>query len=60
MADYRKAYFLLFNAITDAVREFEEGLSYFAACGILEQAQLEAEELIISQPDPEDETEEPQ
>ena len=58
MADYRKAYFLLFNAITDALREFEVGLSYFTVCGILEQAQREAEELIISQPDPEDETEE--
>ena len=60
MADYRKAYYLLFNRITDALREFEGGMSQAAVRGILEQAQREAEELIISQPDPEDETEEPQ
>ena len=60
MADYRKAYFLLFNAITDALREFERGISYFRVCHTLEQAQIDAEELILSQPDPKDETEEPQ
>lgn len=44
---YKKMYFLLFNAITDALRtnDFEK------AEIILKQAQIDAEEIYISQDD---------
>lgn len=56
MADYRRPYFTRFNAITDALMYLELG-DYDDVRGILVEAQPDGEELVISQPDGEDETE---
>lgn len=55
--DYRDGYFILFNAATDALA-FMEQRNFGMARRVLERAQTEAEESVISQPDGEDETEE--
>ena len=54
MADYRKPYFKLFNGITDALSCLAVGNCRDSE-RILILAQQEGEELVISQPDPEDE-----
>lgn len=54
MADYRKPYFTLFNAITDALRQMAQGEPYAVVRDTLMEAQQAGEELVISQPDPED------
>ena len=47
MPDYEKLYHLLFNAITDAVDELEQGDAQTARA-ILIRAQQQAEELYIA------------
>ena len=54
MADYRKPYFALFNAITEALMYLELG-AYEDVRDILVEAQQTGEELVISQSDEEDE-----
>ena len=54
MADYRKPYFTLFNAITDALRQMAQDEPYAVVRNTMVAAQQAAEELVISQPDPED------
>lgn len=56
MADYRKPYFTLFNAISDALTYLEIG-DCDRVRDILVEAQQAGEELVISQPDGEDEIE---
>ena len=46
MTDYKKMYFILFNAITDASRLIEKG-EYTSAKDILDNAQITTEELYI-------------
>lgn len=53
MADYRKPYFALFNAITEALMYLELG-AYEDVRDILVEAQQTGEELVISQSDEED------
>ena len=48
MTDYKAPYYLLFNAITDAV-EVLGHLEVQAAVKLLEEAQLKAEELVLNQ-----------
>jgi len=45
MTDYQKMYYLLFNAITDALRLVEQGNP--AAVALLRRAQNRAEEIYI-------------
>lgn len=52
--DYREAYFTLFNAATDAMA-FMQQRNFGMACRVLARAQIEAEGIIISQPDREEE-----
>lgn len=47
---YRQMYFMLFNAITDAVDQLEQ-CNYGQAASILKQAQAAAEEIYVSAPD---------
>lgn len=47
---YRQMYFMLFNAITDAVDQLEQR-NYGQAASILKQAQAAAEEIYVSAPD---------
>ena len=54
MADYRKPYFTLFNAITDALRQMAQDEPYAVVRNTMVAAQQAGEELVISQPDPED------
>lgn len=54
MMDYREAYFTLFNAATDAMA-FMQQRNFGMACRVLARAQIEAEGIIISQPDGEEE-----
>ena len=49
---YRQMYFMLFNAITDAVDQLEQR-NYGQAASILKQAQAAAEEIYVSAPDQE-------
>ena len=46
MTDYQKMYYLLFNAITDALRLVEQG-NPAAAVALLRRAQNRAEEIYI-------------
>jgi len=46
MTDYKKMYFILFNAITDASRLIEKG-EYASVKDILDNAQIITEELYI-------------
>ena len=46
MTDYKKMYFILFNAITDASRLIEKG-EYADAKDILDNAQIKTEDLYI-------------
>ena len=54
MADYKSAYFLLFNAITDGLRMLDIGQAG-ATFRILEGAQRDAEILIVSSEEEEEE-----
>ena len=46
MVNYKKMYFLLFNKITDALAALRK-FNYGEAVGILQTAQIEAEEMYI-------------
>lgn len=48
MDSYKKPYFLLFNAITDALKQLETAQPLCAAATLIE-AQKNAEELVISE-----------
>ena len=48
MTDYKKLYHLLFNAITDALEALGR-LDVPAATRLLEDAQITAEEIVISE-----------
>lgn len=48
MTDYQKPYYLLFNAITDALEALGK-LDVPAATHLLEEAQIKAEEHIIEE-----------
>lgn len=48
MADYKKLYHLLFNAITDSLEELGR-LDVPAAIRLLEGAQIKAEELFLEE-----------
>lgn len=48
MTDYKKLYFYLFNAITDAVRLLEAG-KLNASVEMLKKAQEDTEEMYITQ-----------
>lgn len=54
MLDYKKLYFKMFNAATDAVNALE-ALNVWSAKDILRRAQQEAEDIILE--DDEEETE---
>ena len=47
MPDYQKMYLLLFNAITDALKEMEN-LNYGEAAELLRKAQSDSEDIYIS------------
>ena len=47
MEDYKKAYFSLFNALTDILELLRHGCGAEAEAALM-KAQLEAEEIIIS------------
>ncbi len=49
MVDYKKLYFQMFNAMTDALTAMES-LNYGLAGEILKKAQIEAEEAHIADP----------
>lgn len=49
MEDYQKNYYLLFNAITDALESLGK-LDVPTAIHLLEDAQIKAEERIIKEP----------
>ena len=53
MIDFGKMYFLLFNKITDALKEIEN-CNYGQATKILKIAQVEAEEIYLSSEDEKD------
>ena len=53
MTDYKKPYFTLFNAITDAVNALE-AQNYGQAKAILRQAQVDAEEAYLQEADDEE------
>lgn len=46
MIDYEKMYFILFNAITDALNEMDN-LNFGSASNVLKQAQRVSEEMYI-------------
>ena len=46
MADYEKMYYLLFNAVTDSLRQME-AMNFGTAAEILKQAQMECEEMYM-------------
>jgi hypothetical protein len=48
MPDYEKMYFRLFNRISDAIGQVEE-TNYGLASDILKQAQVEGEEIYLSE-----------
>ena len=49
MIDYKKLYFSLFNALTDAIEKLEQNKNIQALC-ILKLAQTATEEFYISAP----------
>lgn len=51
MGIFQKLYFLLFNAITDALAELEQG-NAFSAANLLRHAQTKAEELYMDSDEP--------
>ncbi len=53
MNEYKRPYYILFNAITDAIKEIEK-FNNFEARLILQKAQLKAEEEYISAEDSEE------
>ncbi len=53
MVDYKKLYFQMFNAMTDALVAMEN-MNYGTAWEIIKKAQIEAEEACISRPAPAD------
>ena len=48
MADYEKMYHLLFNAVTDSLRQMET-MNFGTAAEILKQAQMRCEEMYIGE-----------
>ena len=48
--DYKKLYFHLFNAVTDALRQMERQ-NFGAAAEILRQAQIDSEEIYLDAED---------
>ena len=54
---YKKGYFMLFNAITDAMNAMEEQ-NFGQAKAILCQAQIDAEEIYLRETDDEETTQE--
>ena len=48
MADYEKMYHLLFNAVTDSLRQME-AMNFGTAAEILKQAQMRCEEMYIGE-----------
>lgn len=58
MPDYQKLYTLMFNAVTDALEDLN-AMNFGAARDRLRAAQVQAEELYISQDEPPAEKEDP-
>lgn len=48
MPDYEKMYYLLFNAVTDSLRQMET-MNFGTAAEILKQAQIRCEEMYIGE-----------
>lgn len=46
MPDYEKMYHLLFNAVTDSLRQME-AMNFGTAAGLLKQAQTDCEEIYV-------------
>ena len=48
MPDYEKLYHLLFNAVTDSLRQME-AMNFGAAAEMLKQAQMDCEEIYMTE-----------
>ena len=48
VADYEKMYYLLFNAVTDSLRQME-AMNFGTAAEILKQAQIRCEEIYMTE-----------